>query len=64
MCVRFRHLVDFHLLDVVLAMTTYNTMAGPTYHFERVELFLDLLRKHRGEPVASCDISSAVVIVG
>lgn len=34
------------------------------YHFERVELLFDLLRKHRGKPIAGCDISPAVIIVG
>ena len=48
--------------DVSICYT--RNVAGPAYHFERIELFLDLLREHRGEPVASRDISSAVVIVG
>jgi hypothetical protein len=56
--------VDFHLLNMVLAIFACHMMVGLAYHFERVELLLDLLRKHRGEPVASRDISSAVVIVG
>jgi hypothetical protein len=34
-----------------------------SYHFEGVELFLDLLCKHRREPVAGCNVSSAVIVL-
>ena len=38
-------------------------MFDSTYHLEGVELFLDLLCKHRGKPVAGCDVSPTVVVL-
>ena len=33
-----------------------------TYHFEAIELYLDLLRKHRSEPTARSNITSTVIV--
>ena len=35
-----------------------------TYHLEGVELLLDLLRQHRGQPIACGDIAPTVVLRG
>ena len=33
-----------------------------TYHFERVQFLLDLLREHRCQPVAGGNLSAAIVV--
>lgn len=46
------------LVDIKHALSRY------TCHFERVQLLLDLLREHGRKPVACCNVSSAVVVMG
>ncbi len=61
--VRLGKLVDLHFLLFFRQQTTSPGCGRKTYHFEGVELLLDLLGQHWRQPIASRNIASAVVIV-
>ena len=46
-----------------ISMFNFEGITGfNAYHFESVKLLLDLLCKHRSEPVAGSDLSSSIIL--
>jgi hypothetical protein len=61
MGMRFGKLVDLHLLN--RKSVAFSPRLGFTYHLEGIELFLDLLSKHRRKPITSCDVPSTIIVL-
>ena len=60
-------LMNLHLLSspsVSDGWLVVSSISEITHHLEAVQLLLDLLREHGRKPVACCNVSSAVVVMG
>jgi hypothetical protein len=63
--VRLARFVDLHLLlHIKSASASLDPWEICTYHFERVELLLDLLCQDRSQPVACRNVATAVIVRG
>lgn len=55
--------MHFHFLFNICQLSIHPSSSLSTYHFEIVELLLDLLSQHGCEPVAGRDLSTPIVLL-